>query len=77
MATRAPAPTCPICRRPLPGKGADLPHRPFCSERCRTIDLGSWLTGAYRVSRPIEEEDLDEGIPRLALESPGGTTREN
>jgi endogenous inhibitor of DNA gyrase (YacG/DUF329 family) len=37
-------------------------HRPFCSQRCRTIDLGSWLTGAYRISRPVEEEDLDEGV---------------
>jgi endogenous inhibitor of DNA gyrase (YacG/DUF329 family) len=25
------------------------PYRPFCSERCRTIDLGSWAAGWYRV----------------------------
>jgi endogenous inhibitor of DNA gyrase (YacG/DUF329 family) len=35
------------------------PHRPFCSERCRSIDLGSWLDGAYRISAPVSEEDLD------------------
>jgi len=34
-------------------------------------DLGSWLTGAYRISRPLDEEDLDEGIPRGAVGEPG------
>jgi hypothetical protein len=30
-------------------------------------DLGGWLTGAYRISRPLDEQDLDEGIPRGAM----------
>jgi hypothetical protein len=30
-------------------------------------DLGGWFTGAYRISRPLDEEDLDEGIPRGAM----------
>jgi endogenous inhibitor of DNA gyrase (YacG/DUF329 family) len=46
--------------------GSEAP-RPFCSQRCRTIDLGSWLTGAYRLSREIQEDDLDE-VPTAALE---------
>jgi hypothetical protein len=33
-------------------------------------DLGSWLTGAYRISRALDEEDLDEGIPRGAVGEP-------
>lgn len=37
--------------------------RPFCSERCKTIDLGSWLDGTYRISRAVQEEDLDGGLP--------------
>jgi endogenous inhibitor of DNA gyrase (YacG/DUF329 family) len=53
---------CPVCKRPLPEAAGPQAHRPFCSQRCRTIDLGSWLTGAYRISRPVEEEDLDEGV---------------
>jgi uncharacterized protein len=61
------SPPCPICKRPLPADAAQIPHRPFCSQRCRTIDLGSWLSGAYRVSRDIEEEDLDEGVSRHGL----------
>jgi endogenous inhibitor of DNA gyrase (YacG/DUF329 family) len=54
---------CPICRRELPVLDADAPHRPFCSPRCQSIDLGSWLGGNYRISRQIEEEDLDGGVP--------------
>lgn len=33
---------------------------PFCSRRCRMVDLGQWFTGTYRVERPIEEDDLVE-----------------
>jgi hypothetical protein len=54
-----------------PGAPADAwPHRPFCSERCRSIDLGSWLDGAYRISTPASEEDLD-GASAEKDESPG------
>jgi hypothetical protein len=35
--------------------------RPFCSERCRTIDLGRWLSGGYRVpGEPAPEPDAAE-----------------
>jgi uncharacterized protein len=33
---------CPTCRRELDWESA--PFRPFCSERCRLVDLGAWLT---------------------------------
>jgi len=33
---------CPTCRRELDWDNA--PFRPFCSERCRLVDLGAWLT---------------------------------
>jgi endogenous inhibitor of DNA gyrase (YacG/DUF329 family) len=52
---------CPICKKELPVLDADAPFRPFCSQRCKSIDLGSWLEGSYRISRPVEEEDLDSG----------------
>jgi endogenous inhibitor of DNA gyrase (YacG/DUF329 family) len=52
---------CPICQRPMDGAGpAEWPEFPFCSPRCRTIDLGRWLgeSYSYRVARaPGEEED--------------------
>ena len=41
---------CPTCRR----KSA-TDTKPFCSDRCRTIDLGRWLGGEYRV--PAESSD--------------------
>lgn len=50
---------CPICKKLV--KKAD-PEFPFCSPRCRTIDLGKWASGAYVVSSPIRDEDeLDSG----------------
>jgi endogenous inhibitor of DNA gyrase (YacG/DUF329 family) len=45
------------------GDADTWPYRPFCSERCRSIDLGSWLDGAYRISSPVSEEDLDGALP--------------
>ena len=59
---------CPICNRPISPEEATGVNRPFCSARCKTIDLGGWLTGAYRIARPIAEEDLDEGQPREGAE---------
>lgn len=44
--------TCPICGRP---GVAGL--RPFCSRRCADIDLGNWLSGAYRL--PVAEPPED------------------
>ena len=34
---------------------AELPYLPFCSARCKQIDLGRWLGGAYRI--PAEDQD--------------------
>jgi endogenous inhibitor of DNA gyrase (YacG/DUF329 family) len=45
---------CPHCRGPASGRG-DNPWRPFCSERCRLIDLGAWLDEGHRI--PTEEAD--------------------
>jgi len=36
--------TCPICKKPV---ALGDPDFPFCSERCRDIDLGNWATGKY------------------------------
>ena len=45
---------CPQCRATVIWS-KDNPFRPFCSERCKLIDLGQWATGAYRI--PQEERD--------------------
>ncbi len=53
--------SCPICDTKLEGRTlAELPYLPFCSARCKQIDLGRWLGGAYRI--PAEDQDgLREG----------------
>ncbi len=38
---------CPICKKLSSWKGN--PYRPFCSERCKLIDLGAWASGEYRI----------------------------
>jgi uncharacterized protein len=56
---------CPTCKKKV--KAAD-PDFPFCSERCRLLDLGKWASGAYVVSSPLrdtsdavqEEHDQDD-----------------
>ena len=57
--------SCPRCGKPVEWKAASA-YRPFCSERCRLIDLGAWATESYRV--PITEsndqpEDAAPGEP--------------
>jgi endogenous inhibitor of DNA gyrase (YacG/DUF329 family) len=38
------------------------PHRPFCSERCRLVDLGRWATESYRLAGdPLAEDDDTNG----------------
>jgi len=39
---------CPTCRRPVEWSDASL-YRPFCSDRCRLIDLGAWLTEQHKL----------------------------
>lgn len=48
---------CPICTKPVEPGSAFVP---FCSERCKLVDLGQWLGGNYVISRPVEEADLEE-----------------
>ena len=46
--------SCPICGRAMEGQSPkEWPQFPFCSERCKTIDLGRWLNESYRL--PAEE----------------------
>jgi len=50
--------SCPIC-----GKPADPAFRPFCSRRCRDVDLSRWLRGAYAIPAADDEHDGDEIAP--------------
>jgi uncharacterized protein len=53
---------CPICKREIPVCAGMPAFGPFCSARCRSIDLGSWLDGRYAIPATPEENE-DEGAP--------------
>ena len=48
---------CPICNAAMPGNWQDYPDYPFCTRRCRMIDLGRWLGEDYRIAGKESEED--------------------
>ena len=50
--------SCPTCKKSV--KRAD-PDFPFCSDRCRLIDLGKWASGQYVISSPVH--DISDTIP--------------
>lgn len=50
---------CPTCGTLVT---KDDEHFPFCSDRCRLIDLGKWASGEYRISSPILDPEVLEGL---------------
>ena len=53
-----PSVKCPVC-----GKPADFdapPTGPFCSARCKMIDLGQWLGEEHRISEPLRPDHFEE-----------------
>jgi endogenous inhibitor of DNA gyrase (YacG/DUF329 family) len=54
-------PRCPQCNKPRQQQ-----FRPFCSARCRDVDLGKWFSGSYAI--PVKDDDYDDQAP------PGGGT---
>jgi endogenous inhibitor of DNA gyrase (YacG/DUF329 family) len=57
--SRPPRPPCPTCGRTI-DRAESLTSRPFCSERCRLIDLGAWLAERHA----IPGEPLATATPR-------------
>lgn len=49
---------CPQCGH-LTFYSLENPYRPFCSERCRLIDLGEWASESYKVSHTSNDNDHD------------------
>ena len=52
---------CPTCRKVVLATDKDFP---FCSDRCRVLDLGKWASGEYKISSPIQDPDLLEELAR-------------
>lgn len=54
---------CPICGSWMRGPGPkEWPEWPFCSRRCKTIDLGRWLGESYRIAAPMPEASDPDGF---------------
>jgi endogenous inhibitor of DNA gyrase (YacG/DUF329 family) len=52
---------CPTCRAPVEWS-AKSPNRPFCSDRCKLIDLGAWAAEEHKIPvAPEAEDDLYSG----------------
>ena len=51
---------CPTCRGEAPWK--ENPFRPFCSDRCRLLDLAAWADERFRIpGEPVPTEPVDPG----------------
>jgi endogenous inhibitor of DNA gyrase (YacG/DUF329 family) len=58
MGQRAITAACPGCGKRFE-YSTDNPHRPFCSERCRLIDLGRWFDGSHHIPGPeLDDESV-------------------
>ncbi len=58
---------CPICKNRFQAESLDLwPSFPFCSDRCKLIDLGRWIDGDYSI--PGKPEVVDDDAPEGASE---------
>ena len=60
---------CPICKSPVPDPPAGQVRSPypFCSERCKLVDLGRWLDAKYQI--PVAEDDQDAAAGESPLSS--------
>ena len=52
---------CPVC-----GKDTAADVRPFCSRRCRDVDLNRWLSGIYRIPTEESPEEVESPPPETA-----------
>ncbi len=52
---------CPICKRQV---ALTDPFMPFCSERCKDVDLGNWATEKYVIPEPLKPDEIDELLSR-------------
>ena len=53
---------CPTCRTIVLAVTEDFP---FCSDRCRMIDLGKWAMGVYKISSPVLDPEVLEDLGGL------------
>jgi endogenous inhibitor of DNA gyrase (YacG/DUF329 family) len=59
---------CPTCHREI--DWSQSPFRPFCSERCRLIDLGAWLTEKHAIPGESVQDQSAQGPPDREEDDP-------
>jgi endogenous inhibitor of DNA gyrase (YacG/DUF329 family) len=59
---------CPICKKVLVDAPDDFGPRPFCSTPCKMIDLGNWLSEAYRIPVARHDDLTDVAVSGSAFE---------
>jgi len=64
---------CPTCKTIVLRSDE---HFPFCSDRCRLIDLGKWASGGYRISSPVLDPELLEEVEQRPQSKPDEDERE-
>lgn len=57
---------CPICKKTVDPTSENVP---FCSDRCRLLDLGKWASGDYKISSPVLDPDLLEEVEQAQLDA--------
>jgi uncharacterized protein len=67
---------CPTCGKPVPLATANRPPSyPFCSSRCRLVDLGKWFNEEYRISTQAESpEEVERLLEEQRSRDKGATT---
>jgi endogenous inhibitor of DNA gyrase (YacG/DUF329 family) len=61
---------CPTCGMLVQSTDEDFP---FCSDRCRKIDLGKWATGVYKISSPVLDPEVLEDLGGAGRGPSGGS----
>ncbi|MBT9329638.1 DNA gyrase inhibitor YacG [Paracidobacterium acidisoli] len=57
---------CPTCRTLVTAGDENFP---FCSDRCRAVDLGKWASGVYRISSPVLDPEVLEGAEAASADA--------
>ena len=57
--------SCPSCKKKVLWTEAAI-HRPFCSDRCQQIDLGSWADGSYAIPTEPDEQWSGQSLENIS-----------
>jgi uncharacterized protein len=74
---------CPICKKVIDDAMLKQSRQeifyPFCSKRCKLLDLGKWIDGDYKIISELKKEDSDDIIEKDTIDKPenSGQSKDN